>query len=244
MKLYSVSIRIVIYLTTLWLIVGCNTFQFTSEDLPILPPRIVTEIKRKPIVEPTVPTFKYGRFLVEVYPDKDIIYGGVFKPELPMPYDSEYGHVIFINYKTKELSYFRLNGNNYEPVLGYAVMTPLPESLPKDVVRGLVTRIDTKPTWCPTVNIRREYPNLPKGCLPFGHELNAMGVAKFELKWEVPNWEYVRLHGTGGYAEGNFWDQKTFGCTRLKNDLILELLSELDDLKKAVKEGIEVIAYR
>lgn len=244
MNLSCVIIRMVIYLTIPWLVVGCSTFQFTSEDLPILPPRIVTEIKKKPIAEPTVPTFQYGRFLVEVYPDKDIIYGGVFKPELPMPHDSEYKHVIFINYKTKELSYFRLNGNDYEPVLGYAVMSPSPEFLPKNVVRGMVTKIDTKPTWCPTQNIRREYPNLPNGCLPFGHKLNAMGVAKFEIKWEVPNWELVRLHGTGGYAEGNFWEHKTFGCTRLKDELILKLILELGDLKKAVKEGIEVIAYR
>lgn len=245
MKLFSLVVRMVIYLAIFWPIAGCNTFQFTSEQLPRLPPREVAPVVKKVEVNISqVPSYKYGRFLVEVYPEKDIIYGGIFKPELPMPHESVRKHVIFIDYKTKELSYFRLNENSYEPVIGYAVMTPSPEFLPKDIVRGLVTRIDTKPSWCPTQNIRRKYPHLPSGCLPFGHKFNAMGVAKFEIKWEVPNWEYIRLHGTSGYAEGNFWDEETFGCTRLKNELIIELTSELGDTKKAIKEGIEVIAYR
>lgn len=245
MKLYHVLIRSVICLNILVFIVGCNTIKFTSEQLPKLPPReVVPTIKKVLVNKSKVTSYKHGRFLVEVYPDKDIIYGGVFNPELPMPHQSTRKHAIFINYQTKELSYFRLNKDIYEPIIGYAVMTPLPEFLPKDIVRGVVYKIDTKPVWCPTPNIRREYTNLPKGCLDYGHPLNAMGKAKFEIKWEIPNWEAVRLHGTSGYAEGNFWDQKTFGCTRLKNDLILDLISKLGDLQTVIKEGVEVIVYR
>lgn len=246
MKILNANLRIIVFLTLISLIVGCQTIQFTSDELVKLPPKkIVPHIKNVVNVhKKDIPVYKHGRFMVEVYPDKDIIYGGVFKPELPMPYESMRKHVIFINYQTKELSYFRFNGSAYESVIGYAVMAPLPDFLPKNVVRGSVIRIDTKPSWCPTSNIRRRYPYLPEGCLPFGHELNAMGIAKFEIRWNVPNWDAIRLHGTGGYAEGNFWDEETFGCTRLKNELMLGLLGELGDSRKAVEEGIEIIAYR
>lgn len=231
-------------------LVGCGTVQFTSDRENSLSKKIPTvktvkkKIKNKVKKEPWIRVHRHGRFTVESYPDKDVIFGGVFNPEPLMPHDSKYKHVIFINYETKELTYYRLEGNVHKPILGFAVMTPNADFLPKDLVRGRVFNIDTKPTWCPTSNIRRAYPDLPEGCLPHGHEMNAMGDTKFEINWEVSGWEAVRLHETGGYAEGDFWSVSTFGCTRLKKELMQKLLVELGDLKIAIQEGIEIVAFR
>lgn len=189
----------------------------------------------------------YGRFAV-VYKEgyKDVV-GGVFgKDEMPNvpPRDANAEHSIFVNYTTKELLYYRLSGGVYESVIGYAVMTPFARTLPKDVVRGKVTRIVEKPTWCPKVGgtVRRDDPSLPKGCMPYGHPYNAMGEWRFDIAWDAPGWELNKLHGVEGYAKGAFWTQETHGCIRLMNEAISDLITLLGP--NAVKEGIEVVVFR
>ncbi len=198
-------------------------------------------LKERSINNEVGESYKYGRFTVLVSPEGQEILGGVFKPKALLPMSTKSAHAIFINYVSKELSYYRLTENGYESVIGFAVVTPLSKVLKTSEVRGRVTKIDTAPTWCPTENIRRSYPNLPVGCLAYGHPKNAMGDAKFEIKWNVPNWDLVRLHGTEGYPKGNFWETETFGCTRLHNEAIKNLVSLLGP--NAVNEGIEIIAY-
>ncbi len=189
---------------------------------------------------------QYGRFAV--VPDESggqQILGGRFKPSplLSMMMATKL-HVIVIDYTTKELSYYQKNGwGTYSPIIGFAVVTPAANSLPFEMVRGRVTKIDTAPVWCPMQGARAKYPGLPLGCLPFGHPQNEMGAAKFEIRWDnVRGYEAVRLHGTKGYASGNFWEEETLGCTQLHNDAIKELITILGP--RAVREGIEVILYR
>lgn len=258
--LIPVRSGIIFYLVGSLLVSGCGTVVFNNEHhradgavrfgpevratkspSPPAPPPFEKEVFISPVEEA-----KYGRFTVSTTPDgQHVIYGGVFKPPLSMPHRSKFQHVIFINYVTKELTYYRKieEWGFYEPVVGYAVVTPPPAELPREVVRGRVTRIDLAPTWCPTANIRREYPDLPKGCLPFGHPKNAMGAVKFEITWPYKNWQLNRIHGAEGYPRGSFWAEKTFGCTRLQNDAIKDLVSEMGG-PAAVKEGVEVIAFR
>ena len=191
-----------------------------------------------------VKTYQYGRFEVQVRPDgSQNIVGGKYVPESRPDIVSRYQNVIYINYKEKTLEAFKFNdAGSYEPLVGYAVVTPSADKLPKDVVRGIVAKIDKNPIWCPTDRIRKVYKHLPAGCLPSGHKDNAMGAVKFEIKWETPNWELVRLHGTEGYPLGDFWNEETFGCTRLINEAILNLVQLLGP--GAEREGIEIIAYR
>ena len=188
--------------------------------------------------------YKYGRFEVQVRPDgSQKIEGGKYMPESRPNIDSKYDNVIYVNYTEKTLELWQRNSSgDYIPKVGYAVVTPSADKLPKNVVRGIVTRIDKNPTWCPTPKIRKVNKHLPAGCLPPGHKDNAMGAIKFEIKWDTPNWELVRLHGTEGYPLGDFWNEETFGCTRLINEAILNLVEILGP--NAEREGIEIIAYR
>ncbi len=189
--------------------------------------------------------YQYGRFTVRVANDgSQKVEGGIFTPPATMPIEALKVHIIFINYTTKELSYYkRTNAGMYEPVIGYAVMTPHADVLPKKVVRGKVLRIVEKPTWCPKVGgtVRQANPDLP-GCMPHGHPLNAMGDWRFDMAWDSPGWELNKLHGVNGYASGEFWTEKTHGCTRLTNEEIKNLITLLGP--NAIKEGIEIVAFR
>lgn len=192
--------------------------------------------------------YQYGDFTVTVASDgSQEIVGGVFDPDIIPPLPATAVHSIFVDYSTKKLEYYYKSGLSAVPVFGYAVVTPDPSFLSYGVVRGKVTAIEKDPWWCPTENIRKSRPDLPPGCLPPGHELNAMGVAKFIISWQVPNkmkewWSTIRLHGSGGYPPGKFWDTETAGCTNLLNEGITILIHELGP--NAVQEGIEVILMR
>lgn len=188
-------------------------------------------------------TYRYGRFEVWVYEDgTQNIVGGVFKDLPPLIFGSDKPHVLVVNYKTKTLSYYLFEEGLHKPVIGFAVVTPSADVLkPDEVVRGVVQSIEINPNWCPTDNIRRVIKNLPKGCIPPGHPQNFMGVAKFNIKWQAKGWDLFRLHGTNGYPLGSFWKEETFGCTRLVNEAIMNLISYLGP--NAVKQGIEIIVH-
>ncbi len=189
----------------------------------------------------------YGRFTVVDKGSYQEVEGGRFgsdnMPKNP-PHQATAKHAIFVNYSTKELLYYRLTDGGYESVIGYVVMTPFPHTLPKDVVRGRVTRIVEKPTWCPKEGgtVRQAHPNLPKGCLPYGHPDNAMGDWRFDIRWDARGWELNKLHGVSVYAEGAFWTEKTHGCIRLMNEAISHLITLLGP--HAVTEGIEIVVFR
>ena len=225
----------------MFLLSGCGTVQNTAYER-------TGSVSATPMLAQPQPTetYRYGRFAVHVREGGQQIIGGEFIPleSLPKRVTPGNQHAIFINYQTKELLYYRKDSAGYfVPVIGYAVVTPDPSSLPQDEVRGQVTRIDMTPTWCPTENIRRAWPHLPAGCLPFGHSQNAMGAVKFEIAWNVRGWQYHRLHGTAGYPRGSFWTEETFGCTRLVDQAILHLVQLLGG-NSAVSSGIEVIVHR
>lgn len=233
------------------LLIGCGTVSFSSSTPSTS--QYASEPTRRSITVSTpradttlaaTKQYTYGRFTVQVTDSGQQIVGGKFLPAASMPVEANQPHVLIVDYATKELAYYRQQTDGvYAPIVGYAVVTPLSSSLPRDVVRGRVQRINTAPTWCPTVNIRRAHPELPAGCVPYGHPLNAMGEVKFEIDWDVPNFSAVRLHGTTGYPEGNFWEEETFGCTRLTNTAIKELVATLSG-DQAVREGVEVVLMR
>lgn len=193
-------------------------------------------------------SYQYGDFTVNVAQDgSQEIVGGVFDPKIVPPLPATAVHTIFVDYSTKKLTYYYKWTLGTVPVIGYAVVTPDPDFLPVEVIRGKVTAIDANPWWCPTPNIRKERPELPPGCLPPGHELNAMGIAKFIIDWQVPvglkdEWSTIRLHGSGGYPPGEFWKIPTFGCTNLLNEGMQKLIQELGP--HAVREGIEIVLVR
>lgn len=233
-------------------LVGCSTISFTSTT-PLYEVAVAEKVSTPVAPKATAPTtvgtavasMRHGRFIVEVGENEHVIEGGVFTPPKDMLVKSTAAHVLISNYTTKELLYYRrTKTGSYEPVIGYAVVTPKPEELPDPEVRGQVTRIDTKPVWCPGKEARKKYPKLPAGCLPFGHKDNAMGAAKFEIKWQgVKGWDAIRIHGAIGYSmDGAFWNEETLGCTRLQDSAILALIDLLGP--QAVKEGIEVVLER
>jgi hypothetical protein len=189
-------------------------------------------------------TYLYGQFDVLVYEDgSQRINGGIFTDLPPLIFDSIKPHVIVINYQTKTLMYYLFEEGVHKPVIGFAVVTPSADVLkPNQIVRGVVQSIEINPTWCPTDNIRKEIKNLPKGCVPPGHPQNFMGAVKFNIKWQAKGWDLNKLHGTSGYPLGNFWNEKTFGCTRLLNEAVMDLISRLGP--KAEKEGIEIIVHK
>jgi hypothetical protein len=202
-----------------------------------------------------VNSYQEGRFTVEVLvTGGQRVVGGefvpaTFMPQVPSAVLKRTGkpaqHVFFINYRSKELQYYRREtGGSYTGVIGFAVVTPEAEFLPRDIVRGEVTQLVEKPTWCPKVGgqVRKAHPELPPGCLPYGHPLNSMGDWRFDLAWDVPSWSLVRLHGTTGYPQGEFWDAETYGCTRLENRALARLIELLGP--QAVAEGIEVVVHR
>ena len=115
------------------------------------------KIDQIPIPKSKFVTYKYGNFEVRVNEDgSQSVIGGRYMPAKAPSIASNYYHLILINYSDKTLELFRLGYFGYEPVIGYAVVTPRAKDLPKDVVRGVVTKIDTNPVWCPTENIRRK----------------------------------------------------------------------------------------
>lgn len=244
---------------------GCASVQFTSAPPP--EPAVLSATPKVTLERPTVQVpvplpapmsetvvrapgtvYEYGRFKVTVQGDgSQVIEGGVFMPDANPPLPLRYQHTIFVNYTTKELSYYQKTPQGAKAVIGYAVVTPAPDSLPSNMVEGVVIEIDNAPWWCPTPNVRKKYPDLPKGCLPPGHKDNAMGVAKFIIDWHLPKahkaeWSTIRLHGAPGYPPGDFWGEETFGCTRLIDSAIKNLTKELGP--NAAKEGIKVVAMK
>jgi len=191
-------------------------------------------------------TEKYGRFKTLKKPDGSmIVFGGVFTPEKkPSDFFNQKNlhnipHVILVNYTEKTLEYYK----GGEPVLGYAVVTPDASFLPAEEVWGQVQRIVKNPIWCPTANIRKKYPDLPKGCIPPQHKENAMGAIKFEISWQgVKGWDTIRLHGANGYPQ-NFFAEETSGCVRLQNDAIKNLVEKMGG-EKAAKERIVILLSR
>lgn len=248
--------RIAVWLLAIVVLTGCGSVRFASTTTPTSPTAHTsasasstwTSGYTPAIQESAVETLQYGRFTVKVSPDgSQVIEGGEFVPSVMMSTTSSQMHVITINYTTKELSYYRRTRSGaYEPVVGYAVITPDPRVLPHNEVRGMVRRIDQSPSWCVTPQIREALRKkdiaVEAKCYPHGHPQNAMGAAKFEISWNTPGFTHVRLHGTSGYARGNFWDDTTLGCTRLHNEVMEKLIDELGP--HAVKEGVEIIAMR
>lgn len=244
-------------LLTVFGLAACSTISFTSSQSP--PEMEVTQkvnaapvqkavqaqgASRPPAMS-SIAAMRHGRFIVEVGESLHEIQGGVFAPPTAMLAKSTAAHVLISNYSTKELLYYRrTKSGSYEPMIGYAVVTPKPEELPKAQVRGKVTRINVNPSWCPGPEARKKTPTLPAGCLPPGHKENAMGVAKFEIAWQgVKGFDAIRIHGASGYSlDGAFWNEDTLGCTRLQDSAILALIDLLG--QNATKEGIEVILER
>lgn len=184
------------------------------------------------------PAYTYGRFTVVATAAGQNILGGQFMPPAAMPAVSSAHHAIFVNYTTKELMYYR----GGQPTLGFAVVTPDVSYLPRSVVRGHVSGIEMYPSWCPTAHIRAAMPQLPAGCLSYTDPQNVMGIAKFLISWDVGGWDTVRLHGSGGYPAGSFWQAETYGCVNLLDPAMMQLLAAIGSA--GVREGIEVIVYR
>ncbi len=238
--------RIGVWLLAMFFLVGCSSVRYKPTRAPAQQPIVSTQPSWSldySTTPETVQSYQYGRFTVRLDKNGLEVKRGVFAPPMAIPFASTGAHVISINYRTKELWYHkRTNAGVYEPVIGYAVMTPNPSVLPKEVVRGKVIRIVKKPTWCPKVGgtVRQEDPTLP-GCIPYEHSQNAMGDWRFDIAWNAPGWELNKLHGVEGYAKGEFWTEKTHGCIRLTNEAIKKLVDLLGP--NAVKEGIEIVAW-
>ncbi len=206
--------------------------------------------KEEVLFEKTVvEEINYGRFKMIKYSDETTtVVGGVFIPKkLPKAFFEQekiktFSSVLIVDYDEKTLEYYEKG----KPVVGYAVVTPDPSYLPQKEVLGVVKKIDKNPSWCPPQSVREKHSDLPKGCLPAGHQDNAMGVIKFIISWqEVRGWEAVRIHGTNGYPF-NFFEEETFGCVRLQNTAIKDLVKKMEKAKdkNPVEEGIVVISFR
>lgn len=247
--------RITVWLLAVLVLVlaGCSTVRFTSTKTSTTraaesTPPTWTSGYTPAVSESVVKTLKYGRFTVKVSSNgSQVIEGGMFVPSPVMPISSSKEHAIVINYTTKELSYYRrTSAGTYEPMVGYAVITPDQSVLPQNEVRGMVRRIDRSPSWCVTLQIRdalrKKGVSVDVRCYPHGHPQNAMGNTKFEILWNVSGFAHVRLHETSGYALGDFWEDTTLGCTRLQSDAMEKLVELLGP--NAVREGIEIVLMK
>jgi L,D-transpeptidase catalytic domain len=86
---------------------------------------------------------------------------------------------------------------------------------PGRVLRGYITQIDLNPSWCPPASVRRKFPNLPAGCLPPGHRLNAMGEVKIIMNGDFEG-TAIRIHDTRAF--GSDWpNEDSSGCVRVLN---------------------------
>ncbi len=202
--------------------------------------------------EPTlVKEYTFGRFTVRDFGSYQEIMGAKFTPgPFPPHIDVHLAdgrrprHVLYVDYVRKEFMYYRRDERGMlRPRVGYVILTPLPQELPANVVEGEVQRIVLDPIWCPLKDgeIRRDYPELPGGCIPAGHPQNVMGKARFDIAWPHNSMRYNRLHGAWGFPS-DFEKMDTYGCIQLLNEHILELIDQLGP--NAVAEGIKVVAYR
>lgn len=96
---------------------------------------------------------------------------------------------------------------------------------PGRVMRGFITEIDLNPSWCPPASVRRKFPNLPAGCLPPGHRLNAMGEVKIIMDGDFSG-TAIRIHDTRGFGS-NWPNEDSAGCVRVLN-LKTEVLPLID----------------
>jgi len=170
--------------------------------------------------------------------------GGVLDPPTRPTHctlQSDMRHCIEVNFRRKELNYWRVEDGRWQPVIGYLVITP--ESTQLQV--GRVTQIVRRPQWCPTASGRRLYRQhgvrLGRGCVPYGHPYNPMGVAKFI----IDGFGAKRIHGTRSFGK-NWQDTETLGCVRVLNGKpgahgMYRLLNLLGS--NAVEEGITVVFY-
>lgn len=86
---------------------------------------------------------------------------------------------------------------------------------PGRVLRGYISEIDYDPSWCPPASVRRKFPNLPAGCLPPRHPLNAMGEVKILMNGDFAG-TAIRIHDTRGF--GSQWpNEDSAGCVRVLN---------------------------
>jgi len=83
-------------------------------------------------------------------------------------------------------------------------------------VIGRFTQADYKPTWWPTLNMRRNDPSLPSA-VRYGHPRHPIGVYRLRIAWQNPNnpgfWIPVRIHG--GAKERDLNQAKSAGCIRM-----------------------------
>jgi len=179
------------------------------------------------------------------------VIGGVFMPEPTPPRLAFQQTLLSVDFTTKELM---LHGNDdkgvMQPRMGLAVVTPRPETLPRTEVRGLLRRIDRRPTWCPPQSALTKYPALRSelvrsggSCFPFGHQYNAMGAVKLVVDWRGvdESWEARHLHGTAGFPR-DFLNAETLGCVRIIDSHILVLA---DLLEERLRVGpVEVVWWR
>jgi L,D-transpeptidase catalytic domain len=213
---------------------------------PLLASFGFAKAQSKPVKE-----YTFGRFTVQDFGSYQEISGAEFSPG-PFPPQIDVHlrdgrrprHVLYVDYTRKELMYYvRDQTGTLRPRKGYVILTPLPQELPTNIVEGEVVKIVMDPVWCPLQEgqIRRDYPELPGGCIPAGHPQNVMGKARFDIAWPYAEWRHNRLHGAWGLPE-DFEQMDTYGCIQLLNEHILELIAVLGP--NAVAEGIKVVAYR
>lgn len=196
-------------------------------------------------------TYRHGRFQVIVsdFHHTQKVIGGKFTPrDHTLLYPIGVSHLITVDYSSKELVLYGragvMNGEPaYKPVIGFAVVTPSSDFLPRDIVSGKVIGIVQKPTWCPVQGgaIRRDNPTLPS-CIPYGDPRNPMGNVRFDIAWNYDGWDAVKFHDTEEYPRGAFWDTSTYGCVSILTTGMQELLRHLGS--NALKEGTLILAIR
>ncbi|MBY0309667.1 hypothetical protein K2Q16_00770 [Patescibacteria group bacterium] len=200
-------------------------------------------------------SYRYGRFTVRREADGgQVIEGGVFTPpEAPPLWAVEQlrnrpvRNLILVDFIKKELHLYQRAGADWVATIGYAVVAPQANSLPRDVVEGNLSRIDLAPVWGVPASIRRDYAAagqpLPAQ-VPFGDPRNMLGAARLEVAWNTPNWNLVRLHGARGYPAEPLGEVDTYGCVSLLDESLLGLINQIGGPAGAVRDGTVIMFHR
>jgi len=108
-------------------------------------------------------------------------------------------------------------------------------------VVGRFRHADYKPTWWPTVNMRRRNPSLPSS-VSYGQPGHPIGIYRIRIDWVNPAnplfWRPVRIHG--GAKSVDLHEAKSAGCVRMLDTDIAQLVSTIKLAGQGEKAEVQV----
>lgn len=152
----------------------------------------------------------------------------------PLHAQTDYQYLIRVSLDQRKLFLHPVD-NETQVLNSYTVAVPKKKCYPLPM-QGVVESIDIDPYWYPLEESRSLYlkdhgEELP-AAIPPGDPRNAMGKAKFNVRWETTDVPF-KVHGTNQPA--SIGKNVTGGCIRLSNENVLKLAQMLAGTKIKVR---------